>query len=750
MTEEIIIRGAKTHNLKNIDLNIPREKMVIFTGVSGSGKSSIVFDTVYTEAQRQLIETFSSFARKRLPKLSRPPVDDISNLSTAIVINQKKMGRTLRSTVGTATEVYTYLRMLYSRFGAPFIGWSNYFSFNHPEGMCNECKGLGKKISIDAELLIDKTKSLFEGAVRHPDYKQGNWMWREITSCGLFDIEKKLKDYSNEELEKLLYADNIPITKRHGIGIYGKNFEGIARKLERYFFNKAEDEPDTEKQNAYSRYFIYSVCPGCKGIRLNERARNVKLNGCSISELVSLELTELKKFLNEISISGAESLIVKMIGILEHLIEIGVGYLSLNRSVSTLSGGESQRVKMARQLDCNLINLMYILDEPTTGLHPRDNSKLIEMLRNLRDKGNSVLVVEHDGAIIEAGDWVVEIGPEAGKNGGDVIFSGTVEDLKKTESKTALTLNKKFAKRERKKWSEYYEIREAAANNLKNINVKIPKGVFTCITGVAGSGKSSLIHEVFLKQHKNSIVIDQTSIGRTSRAIPATYLGVFDLMRKEFSKSVSADSSLFSFNSKGACQKCKGQGTLSIELSFMDDVKMICDECGGLRYNEQVLKYKYKNHNISEYLNMTITDVINYFETPEIIRRLKIIAEVGLDYLLIGQPLNTLSGGEAQRLKLAAELHKQGEIYIMDEPTTGLHSSDIEKLMRIIKNLSSKNNTVIVIEHNLELIAQSDWVIDMGPEGGRNGGEIIAEGTPEDIIKKNRSYTGNYLSRILV
>ncbi|HPG32178.1 MAG TPA: excinuclease ABC subunit UvrA, partial [bacterium] len=346
-----------------------------------------------------LIETFSSFARKRLPKLSRPPVDDISNLSTAIVINQKKMGRTLRSTVGTATEVYTYLRMLYSRFGAPFIGWSNYFSFNHPEGMCNECKGLGKKISIDAELLIDKTKSLFEGAVRHPDYKQGNWMWREITSCGLFDIEKKLKDYSNEELEKLLYADNIPITKRHGIGIYGKNFEGIARKLERYFFNKAEDEPDTEKQNAYSRYFIYSVCPGCKGIRLNERARNVKLNGCSISELVSLELTELKKFLNEISISGAESLIVKMIGILEHLIEIGVGYLSLNRSVSTLSGGESQRVKMARQLDCNLINLMYILDEPTTGLHPRDNSKLIEMLRNLRDKGNSVLVVEHDGAI---------------------------------------------------------------------------------------------------------------------------------------------------------------------------------------------------------------------------------------------------------------------------------------------------------------------------------------------------------------
>ena len=604
-----------------------------------------------------------------------------------------------------------------------------------------------KDIGVLEKVYIDKNKTLREGAITHPEYKHGNWQWREITSCGLFDIDKKIGDFTGEELERLFYADNIPIQKEHGLSVYSKKFEGIARKLERYSLNRAEDEETEENQNAYSKYFLYSLCPACRGLRINERAQRVKFNGAVIADLVSMELPELDIFLSETKITGTESMINKMRRILEHLIHIGVGYLTLNRAVSTLSGGESQRVKMARQIDCDLVNLMYILDEPTTGLHPRDNEKLIFILRKLRDKGNSVIVVEHDPAIIETGDWVIEIGPGAGVNGGNIIFSGTPEELKKAQTATGTLFNETKTPVEHKNWNEYIEIKNASANNLKNISVKIPKGVFTCITGVAGSGKSSLIHEVFLKQNKNAVVIDQTAIGRTSRAIPATYIGVFDFMRKEVAKAVSAEPALFSFNSKGACEKCNGHGYVSVELSFMDDVKTLCDECRGARYKESVLKLKYKNKNIEDILEMTISETLNFFETKEILRRLKVLSEIGLDYLRIGQPLTTLSGGEAQRLKLASELHKQGEIYVMDEPTTGLHSADINKLLLIIKRLVDNENTVIVIEHNLEIIRTADWVIDMGPEGGKNGGEIIAQGIPENIIKCDRSFTGQYLAK---
>lgn len=748
MMKNIIIKNARTHNLKNVSLEIPKNKLVVFTGVSGSGKSSLVFDTIYTESQRQLIETFSSFARARMPKLSKPPVEEIKNISTAIVIDQKRMGTTLRSTVGTATELYTYLRLLFSRCGDKFIGPSFVFGFNHPLGMCPHCKGLGKQIKVDINMLLDKEKTIREGAINHPDHKVGGWNWREMVSAGLFDVDKKLKDFSQKELDDFLYAKAIPIEKKHGAGTYSKNFEGIARKLERIYVNKAKEELSKERKDAYQKYFVYADCDSCGSSRINEKARSVKVNGKTVPDLINMEFNDLYDFLETIEDDIAKPMVQKMRQILSHLIEIGVGYLSLNRSVATLSGGESQRVKMARQLDCDLVDMMYIMDEPSIGLHPRDINKLIEMLVQLKEKGNSVFIVEHDPALIRCAEHVIDIGPKAGSLGGEIIYSGTFEGLIKSKGLTAEYLNKhEEINYNRKIWQDYIEIKNASLHNLKNVSTKIPKGILTCITGVAGSGKSSLINDVFVKDNKDVIIIDQSPVGKSSRSNSATYIGVFDLIRKEFANATNSNPSLFSFNSKGACPKCKGLGTISYEMSFMDEVKVICDECNGKRYTENVLKLKYRGKSIFDILNMTIKELVVFFESKEIKRKLEILCDVGLDYLELGQPLSTLSGGECQRIKLASELHKKGNVYVMDEPTTGLHMADIDKLMRIIKNLVNNDNTVIVIEHNLDVIKHADWIIDLGPEGGSKGGEILFEGIPEDLIKCERSYTGQYLRK---
>jgi len=611
--ENIIVKNAHTNNLKNIDVEIPKHKLVVFTGISGSGKSSLLFDTIYTEAQRQLIETFSTFARARLPKLSRPDVDDIQNLSTAIVIDQKRMGNNLRSTVGTATEINTYLRLLFSRIGKPYIGPSFLLSFNHPEGMCPHCHGLGKQIQVDINMLLDKEKSIYEGAIIYPGMQVGSWFWRELTSIDLFDVHKKLKDFTEAEINKLLYTEPILINKKHGTGIYSKTYEGIARKLEKSVKGKAEDEAPEEEKDAYKKYIIYSDCNYCNGSRLNERALSVKIKGLSIAGLCALELTEVLPFLSSIDDEIAIPITRKAQFLLEQLIEIGVGYLSLNRSVATLSGGESQRVKMARQLDCNLVDMLY----------------------------------------------------------------------------------------------------------------------------------------VFLKQYPKAIVIDQSAIGKSSRANPATYTGIFDFIRKEFAQATGADPSLFSFNSKGACPKCNGQGLLSFELHFLDAVKTICDECEGKRYKSDVLSLKYINKSIAEVLDMTVDEAYQFFISEKINKQLKVLQDVGLGYLKIGQSLSSLSGGESQRLKIASELHKVGNIYVMDEPTTGLHMSDILRLYQIIRSLVDKNNTVIVIEHNLDIIKYADWIIDMGPEGGRQGGEVLFQGIPENIVNCVNSYTGKYLNKML-
>ena len=748
--DKISVRNAHANNLKNIDIEIPKHKLVVFTGVSGSGKSSLLFDTIYTEAQRQLVETFSTFARTRMPKLSRPDVDDIQNLSTAIVIDQKRMGNNLRSTVGTATEINTYLRLLYSRLGEPWIGPSFYFSFNHPEGMCPTCNGLGKQIKIDIDLFLDKDKSIREGAIKHPHYKVGGYLWKELVHMEVVNAEKPLKEFSEEELTLLLYSEPFLIEHSKERLAYNRNFEGIARKLEKAVTTRADDEAGADEKTAYTKYIKYQSCTSCCGTRLNERAKSVTIKGLSIDTVCALELIDLQSFLMTITEDIAKPILRKAQFLLQQLIEIGVGYLSLDRAVGTLSGGESQRVKMAKQMDCTLVDMLYVLDEPSIGLHPRDTENLLNILFRLKERGNSVFVVEHDPDIIRSAEWIVDMGPRAGKFGGNVVYNGVPEGLSKIESRTGEYLLKKDKPVfKRKTATSFFEIKNATVNNLKNISVKIPKGVLTCVTGVAGSGKSSLVHECFAKQNPEAVVIDQSPIGKSPRANAATFIGVFDLIRKEFASATNSDASLFSFNSKGACLKCSGQGVLTFELHFLDSVKTVCDECEGKRYHSDILKLKFEGKNIAEVLDMTSSQALDFFKSAKIKKLLHLLQDVGLGYLKLGQSLSTLSGGESQRLKIATELKKDGNIYIMDEPTTGLHLSDIDTFYTIIKSLVSNNNTVIIIEHNLDLIKFADWIIDIGPEGGKKGGELIFQGLPEEIILCNKSITGKYLKHVI-
>ena len=785
----IEIRGARTHNLKGLDVDLPKRRLVAVTGVSGSGKSSLVFDTICTEAQRQLVETFSTYARRRLPQLTRPPVDAIRNISPCIVIDQKRLGATSRSTVGTITEIYTYLRMLFSRCGRPFGGWSHRFSFNHPDGMCPACKGLGRRITVDVDKLLDRDRSIEEGAIRHPSYDIGKWYWREIVQSGVVPVGKPLRRFTAAERERLLWADGVRIEKAHQGMTYERTFDGVARKLERLHVDKDEDQIPGTVREAYRRLFTERMCPDCGGARLNPTSLAVELaGGLTIARLVECELTELDRVLESLVERDdyepirdvVATLVARMRGTLRHLIDIGVGYLSLNRGVPTLSGGESQRVKMARQLDCDLVDLIYILDEPTVGLHPRDIDHLIAMLRRLRDKGNSVLVVEHDPAVIRAADWIVDIGPRAGEGGGELVFAGRLDDLLLADGATSRALRQRSTRprRSRRPFRDSLRIENASANNLLNLSVRIPKGVLTCVTGVAGSGKSSLVTELVAtlrprrgdtgrsedgsrgeeNRRDEVVVVDQRPVGRSSRSNPATYAGVFDPIRKAFAAANRVSPALFSFNSKGSCPECKGRGILEIELSFLDDVRLDCKVCEGRRYRDDVLELTYHGRSIHDVLEMTVADAHAFFTSvggaqkrhAAIARGLQLLVDVGVGYLRLGQSLSTLSGGEAQRLKLASELTRTGNVYVMDEPTTGLHPADIDRLLAIVDRLLAGGNTVVVIEHNLDVVGAADWIIDLGPEGGKNGGAIVAEGTPEDVAARHAtSHTGRYLKQLL-
>ena len=751
-SEWIIVENAHTNNLKNVSINIPKHKIVVFSGVSGSGKSSLLFDTIYTEAQRQLIETFSSFARARLPKLSRPDVDEIKNLSTPIVIDQKKMGSNLRSTVGTATELATYIRLLYSRIGQPFINQPSFaFSFNHPEGMCQCCHGLGKVVHIDEDSFLDREKSLREGAILHPFYKKNSYMLKELIQYGIFDNDKPLREWSKEELHKLLYSEPIELSKEQTGLTYRRFHEGIITKIERSVMEKGNDEKEEDEQNERERFLVYKTCPECHGTRINKRARSVKINGIGIDEAFRMELSELLEFMRNVNDPQGISapLIRKIVYVLEQLVRIGVPYLTLERPVSTLSGGESQRVKMARQLDCNLTDLLYVLDEPSVGLHPRDTERLIALFNELRDKGNSVFVVEHDPDIIRCAEWVVDMGPKAGSLGGSVIYNGTAEGLLSAEGLTAEQLRKRLGSdsfRPTRQWSDYYLIENACENNLKNITVRIPKGVLTVVTGVSGCGKSSLIHGCFVPQHPEACVINQEPVGRTTRGNIVSYMGVFNHIRKLFSETTGQEQSLFSFNAAGACPKCEGRGFLSFEMSFLDAVRTKCDDCNGKRYNSRAQSYKYKGKDISEVLDLTVNQAFDFFgDVPSILKHITLLQDVGLGYLTLGQSLSSLSGGESQRLKIATVLKKTGGLYVMDEPTTGLHMNDIDNFFSIIDRLVNSGNTVIIIEHNPDIIRRADWMIDLGPEGGSKGGYLLFEGRPCDAVSDPHSITGRFL-----
>lgn len=750
--EWIIVENAHTNNLKNVSINIPKHKIVVFSGVSGSGKSSLLFDTIYTEAQRQLIETFSSFARARLPKLSRPDVDEIKNLSTPIVIDQKKMGSNLRSTVGTATELATYIRLLYSRIGQPFINQPSFaFSFNHPEGMCQCCHGLGKVVHIDEDSFLDREKSLREGAILHPFYKKNSYMLKELIQYGIFDNDKPLREWSKEELHKLLYSEPIELSKEQTGLTYRRFHEGIITKIERSVMEKGNDEKEEDEQNERERFLVYKTCPECHGTRINKRARSVKINGIGIDEAFRMELSELLEFMRNVNDPQGISvpLIRKIVYVLEQLVRIGVPYLTLERPVSTLSGGESLRVKMARQLDCNLTDLLYVLDEPSVGLHPRDTERLIALFNELRDKGNSVFVVEHDPDIIRCAEWVVDMGPKAGSLGGSVIYNGTAEGLLSAEGLTAEQLRKRLGSdsfRPTRQWSDYYLIENACENNLKNITVRIPKGVLTVVTGVSGCGKSSLIHGCFVPQHPEACVINQEPVGRTTRGNIVSYMGVFTHIRKLFSETTGQEQSLFSFNAAGACPKCEGRGFLSFEMSFLDAVRTKCDDCNGKRYNSRAQSYKYKGKDISEVLDLTVNQAFDFFgDVPSILKHITLLQDVGLGYLTLGQSLSSLSGGESQRLKIATVLKKTGGLYVMDEPTTGLHMNDIDNFFSIIDRLVNSGNTVIIIEHNPDIIRRADWMIDLGPEGGSKGGYLLFEGRPCDAVSDPHSITGRFL-----
>ena len=742
--EFIYLKGCRENNLKDISLEIPKRKITIFTGVSGSGKSSIVFETVAKEAKRQLNETFSAFIRNFLPKYGHVKADHIENLSTPIIIDQSRIGVNSRSTLGTITDINSFLRALYSRFGSTYIGKASMFSFNDINGMCPECEGLGKKLVPNMEAIVDMNKSLNEGAILLSGFGVGSWSWKLFTESGFFDNDKKICDYSEEELQKLLYgeAEKIKIAE---IGTMNLTYEGLIVKFNKSYLKK-EGEISEAAKKKLSKLLIEGECATCKGKRLHERVYGCLINGYNIADLTSMQIDELIKFMGNIKEAEAEPLVKSIVEKLNNIIDIGLGYLTLDRETSSLSGGESQRIKMVKHLNSNLVDLMYIFDEPSIGLHPRDVYRLNNLLRKLRDKGNTVIVVEHDPDVIKIADHIIDVGPLAGRHGGEVVYQGSYKKLLKSGTLTGDALNKSLSIKEKVRENKgHLKVVNCNKNNLKNISVNIPKGVLTVVTGVAGSGKSTLIKNEFLKQNKEAVLIDQSPVGANSRSSLATYSGIMDNIRKAFAKENDASPSLFSSNSEGACENCKGSGIIETNLAFMENIKSTCDVCDGKKFKMEVLDYRLHGKNIIEVLHMSVGEAIDFFNMKAIKTKLQSIHDMGIGYLTLGQTLDTLSGGECQRLKLASELHKESSVYIMDEPTTGLHMADIEKFINIVENIVDNGNTVIIIEHNIDVIKRADWIIDLGPEGGIKGGKIIFEGTPKELYKCNESLTAKYL-----
>lgn len=738
----IEVRGAREHNLRNVSLDIPKRQLTVFTGVSGSGKSSLVFDTLAAEAQRQLNETFTAFVQGFLPHYGQPDVDRVANLNAPVVINQKRVGGGARSTVGTYTDIAAPLRVLFSRAGLPSAGPAFAYSFNTPQGMCPECEGIGRTTQLDLDRLLDRSLSLNGGAIQHPDFKPGKWLWKTYALSGLFDLDRPVQDYSEHDLHLLLHGRDLKVS----LGEINMTYEGLVDRFERMYLKKDAAAMSDRSRAVFEQFVTGGTCPVCGGARLNAAALASRIEGCNIAELADLEATELLAFLRGLSDPAAARVAGHLAQRLSHLVEIGLGYLSLSRETATLSGGEGQRLKLVRHLGNSLTDMLYILDEPSVGLHARDVSRLTGLLGALRDKGNTVLVVEHDPDVILAADHVVDLGPGAGARGGEVVFQGPVAALLEAGTLTGRHLGQPLPlKAQVRAPTGWLHVAGARLHNLKDVTVDIPTGVLTVVTGVAGSGKSTLIHDVFLPLHPDAVVVDQSRVTTNSRSAPATYTGILDPIRKAFAKASGQSPSLFSFNSEGSCPNCAGLGVVYTDLAFMEGISTVCEVCEGQRFRPDVLRHQLRGQSISDVLNMTAGDALAFFTEKPVRAVLQAMTDVGLGYLTLGQPLSTVSGGEAQRLKLATELHKKGSVYVMDEPTTGLHLSDIGLLLGIIDRLVDGGNTVILIEHQLDVIRQADWLIDLGPEGGRAGGEVLYSGPPAGLRSVERSVTARYL-----
>ncbi len=745
----ITIVNARQNNLKNISLKIPKKKITVFTGVSGSGKSSLVFETIGAEAQRQFNETQLSFIRTRLQHVGIADVDKIDNLNVPVIINQKRLGGGARSTVGTATDIYSSLRLLFARIGKPFVGYSNVFSFNNPLGMCPLCEGLGFVQTVNIDTLLDKGRSLNEGAITFPTFQPGGWRLTRYTLSGYFDNDKKLRDYSDAEWELLLNAQEHK--PKHPHKEWGKTvkYEGLIPRIEKAFLKKDSKE-NIVRKDALKNIVIKKACPACAGKRLNEEVLSCKINGKNIADCAALSIDELLKFVQEIDAISYHTLLEELKRKLQHIVDTGLQYLSLDRRTDTLSGGESQRIKMVRNLGSSLTEMLYIFDEPSIGLHPRDIQNIVSIIRQIRDKGNTVLIVEHDPDLIKIADWIIDMGPGSGKHGGSIIYQGKFSELKEAEGKTATYFSKRAVINSLpRKGDGYLTISHASLHNLKDIRVHIPQKVMTVVTGVAGSGKSTLINKLLPVFYPQTKVIDQSSIVAGPRSNLLTYLNLSDLLRKLFARTNKVSEKLFSRNSEGACPQCKGAGIERIDLAFMDDIEQPCEVCGGSGFSPSILGYVYNSKNIVDVMNMTVSEAQDFFPTEPFASAFGRLCNLGLEYLSLGQRLDSFSGGERQRLKLVREIDRHDGIIVLDEPSAGLHPADVQRLMVYIDMLVSNKNTLIVVEHNLDIIANADWIIDLGPGAGQYGGRLLYQGTVIDLLKSSFSITGQYLRQHL-
>jgi len=798
---ELVVRGGRENNLRGVTLRVPLGRMTVVTGVSGSGKSSLVFDTLAVESQRQLNEVFPWFVRNRLPRHERPKFEFVENLTPAIIVDQKPVGGGARSTVGTMTEVNPVLRVLFSRCAEPSAGLSHQYSFNDPQGMCPGCQGLGRTVRLDTDKLLDESKSLNEGAIRHPAFAVGTNYWKryaEVTRYDgpagpawedaelLFDPDKPLRDYSPEERELLLYGAGFRTQRPHrphgGQGpasIAVNDFEGLVPRFTRRFIEPGLESLSERERKHAERVVSEGVCPDCQGARLNARVLASRIEGRSLADLCAMEVRDLVEWLADAKVAhdpvGGPA-VSAALAALRRIDAVGLGYLTLDRPTRTLSGGEGQRLKTVRHLSSSLTGMTYLFDEPSVGLHARDVDRLGGLLRALRDKGNTVVIVEHDRDVIALADHVVDMGPGAGAQGGTVVFEGSVAQLERSGTVTGEHFRKRSGLKPsalRRTPTGTLPVRSASLHNLHKVSVDFPAGVLTAVTGVAGSGKSSLVAGVFASAYPEAIILDQSAVGISPRSTPATYTDIWDPVRRMFAREHGVEPGLFSFNSTGACSGCQGRGTITMDMAFMDPVTTVCEVCEGRRFRDDVLSYRMAGKNVADLLAMTVDEALEHFAEREerdalsgrsdragetgrtgqdhrkVRRRLRPLHEVGLGYLTLGRPLSHLSGGERQRIKLAHRLHETGSIYVFDEPTTGLHMADVATLLALLDRLVDAGNTVIVVEHDLDVVKHADHVIDVGPDAGANGGRVVFSGTPEELARAADTHTAEYLRRAL-